>query len=126
MAPKTRHTTGKSSRPADVPPKGVSLPERLSRDFGLTLDVVAQASGIAVGVLERWDAGGDPDATEKLTRLEGVLNGLARVMRKRFIATWLQRPNQASGRRPPIDLLAAGDYSRVEEMIYRLEAGEPF
>lgn len=74
---------------------------------------------------------GKPDAAgrARLQKVGKVLKGLARVMRKGFIPTWLARPNDAcreAGVRTPLDLLEQGDFGTVEQMIYFFEAGEPF
>lgn len=118
---RVRTSTAGKSRAVPLTP-----PERLTQDFGLTPPLLAQTSGVSPDVLSRWESCADATAKEKLSRLESVLNGLARVMRRDFIATWLQRPNPAMGGRSPLQLLEAEEYPRIEEMVYRLEAGEPF
>ena len=69
--------------------------------------------------------GAGPAAAAKVKRLEGILAGLARVMKKTFIATWLTSPNDACEGRSPADLLATGEYEAIEDIVYFLEAGEP-
>ena len=68
-----------------------------------------------------------PDAArlEKIKRVEEILKGLARVMKKDFIATWLTRPNDACEGRSPVNFLEEGDYETIEDLVYFLEAGEP-
>jgi hypothetical protein len=54
-----------------------------------------------------------------------IFHGLGRVMKKDFVVTWLNSPNDACERRTPMDLLAEGDYETIEDIVYFLEAGEP-
>jgi hypothetical protein len=70
---------------------------------------------------------GVPDAARlaSVRKRAGILEGLARVMKKGFILTWLITPNDACAGRTPADLLAAGDFSTMEDLVYFLEAGEP-
>jgi uncharacterized protein (DUF2384 family) len=105
---------------------GQGLPEQLCQFYGLGRDAVARATGVPQSTLIRWVEKSDAESQAKLQRFQHVLDGLARVMRKDFIATWLERPNNASHGRSPLQILEQGDYATIEEMIYRFEAGEPF
>jgi hypothetical protein len=65
-----------------------------------------------------------PDAArlERVKKLAGIMEGLARVMKKGFILTWLITPNNACDGRASADLLAAGDFSTMEKIVYSLKA----
>lgn len=127
---KTRSKPEKA--PSQVPSAGrarrreAALPEQLSRFHGLGLAALSRASGIPEEVLVGWPRKATAARRERLLRIQGILDGLARVMRKDFIATWLQRPNQAAKGCSPLRLLEQGNYAAVQEMVYRFEAGEPF
>jgi hypothetical protein len=87
--------------------------------------------GVSEAALRRWEEGsGPPDdaAVELFERVKRILNGMARVMRKSFIPTWLEQPNDTCmevGSTTPLDLLGRGDFAAVEDMIFYLESGVP-
>jgi hypothetical protein len=97
---------------------------------GYRLDgaTLARILGVSELTLARWLKGSgslDAAAAARVKRLKGILPGLARVMKKSFIPTWLTSPNDACEGRSPADLLAQGEYEAIEDIIYFLEAGEP-
>ena len=100
-------------------------------DAGLSLPTFARMTGVPEEALARWQEGNeqlDPVALSRLERVCCILQGLARVMRVSFIATWLEQPNDACkeiGTRTPLALLERGDYAEVEDMIFYLESGVP-
>jgi transcriptional regulator with XRE-family HTH domain len=103
----------------------------LRADYGLSRASFARMIGVSEVALRRWEEGtGQPDgaAVERFERVGRVLGGLARVMRKPFIPTWLEQPNDACkevGAGTPLDLLERGDFAAVEDMIFYLESGVP-
>ncbi|HEY8505542.1 MAG TPA: antitoxin Xre/MbcA/ParS toxin-binding domain-containing protein [Gemmataceae bacterium] len=104
----------------------IHLPEQVGHSYGLDLDLLAAALGVRKNVLTDWPEKADPPVRERFEKLRALLEGLAGVMRREFIAAWLRRPNEAAGGRFPLELLGAGEYAAVEEMVYRFEAGEPY
>jgi hypothetical protein len=103
-----------------------TLPEQVARFYGLGLEVLARACGIPLEALSDWPKHANAVSRKKIQRILSLLDRLTGVMRKRFIATWLQNPNPAAKDLSPLQLLEQGKYDHVEEMIYRFEAGEPF
>src|SRR5947209_6751509 len=85
------------ARPArPVRRRAVVGTSRLRSEYGLTRQTVARMVGVSEGTVARWEEGkGRPgDATaRRVRRVEGVLKGLAQVMRRGFIPTWLEQPN---------------------------------
>jgi transcriptional regulator with XRE-family HTH domain len=130
MTAKAKHNrsakqTGKA-RPGPIRTKMVS--RELRDTYGLSRPVLARMLGVTEATLGRWEKGTTtPGAAglEKVKRLGGILEGLARVMKKSFIPTWLASPNDACKGRTPVDLLEEGQYETIEDMVYFLEAGEP-
>lgn len=97
---------------------------------GYRLDgaTLARILDVSEPTLAKWQKGSASPAAAaaaRVKRLEGILAGLARVMKKSFISTWLTSPNDACERRSPADLLAQGDFEAIEDIVYFLEAGEP-
>jgi hypothetical protein len=87
---------------------------------------------VSPAIAAAWEQGGGQPvaaARAKLNKVRQVMKDLARVMRKEYIPTWLENPNDAckeAGASTPLDLLARRNYASIEEMVYFLEAGEPF
>jgi hypothetical protein len=99
-------------------------------DFGLDLPTFARMTGVPISALEEWEENGflDGAAIDRVDHVVRILHGLARVMQKSFIPTWLAQPNAACkeiGIASPLDLLERGDYAAVEDMLYYLESGTP-
>src|SRR5258707_1362675 len=63
-------------------------------DFNLSLAVFAKMTGIAPNALARWEqakaARLDGMAAARVGRVARILEGLARVMRRTFIPTWIE------------------------------------
>jgi hypothetical protein len=95
--------------------------------YGFSRPLLARMLGVAEATLPRWEKGTTPSAAgqDRVKRLAGILEGLARVMKKSFIPTWLASPNDACKGRTPVDVLEAGQYETIEDLVYFLEAGEP-
>jgi transcriptional regulator with XRE-family HTH domain len=108
------------------------LRKTLRTDFGLALPTLAKMTGIHADVLTNWERNKavrlDSVTQRRLARIAGILDGLARVIRRDFIATWLEQPNDACkelGAATPLDLFAKGDYETLEGMVWYLESGTP-
>lgn len=107
--------------------RGPTIFEKLGSDYGLNGPMLARMFGVTEATLARWKNGnGVPANQRKTQKIEKLLRGLAHVMKKNFIATWLASPNPDCAGRTPLDTIARRDYDTIEEIIYRLEAGEPF
>jgi DNA-binding transcriptional regulator YiaG len=107
---------------------GKALLMCLRTSFGLDRQILKRALHTSETNLAKWENGTSqpaPGNLAKMLRLKKMLEGLARAMKKNFIATWLRSPNEACEGKAPLDLLAGGDYEAVADLVYFLEAGEP-
>jgi transcriptional regulator with XRE-family HTH domain len=121
-------TKGRTAKPKPrAAPEMANLKEFRDRYRldGATLARILGVSELTMAKLQKGSGSPDAAAAAKMKRLEGIFAGLARVMKKSFIPTWLTSPNDACERRSPADLLAQGDFEAIEDIIYFLEAGEP-
>jgi transcriptional regulator with XRE-family HTH domain len=107
-------------------------PRTLRTDFDLSLATFAKITGVAPKDLARWEQGKavrlDDEASGRVDRVARILEGLARVMRRTFIPTWMAQPNDACkemGARTPLELFERGDYETLEDMVWYLESGTP-
>ena len=81
--------------------------------------------------MARWEANQadlNAAAARRVQRVASILARLAGVMRRAFIPTWLDRPNDACkeiGVCTPLDLYEKGDYETIERMIWYIESGSP-
>jgi DNA-binding transcriptional regulator YiaG len=110
------------------PTRTMTVSSELRDTYGLSRPVLARMLGVTEATLARWDKGTTPPGAaglEKVKRLGRILEGLARVMKRSFIPTWLASPNDACKGRTPVDLLEEGNYNTIEDMVYFMEAGEP-
>ena len=121
-------TKGQAGKDRRAPIRMATVLKNIRNHYGLDCPALAEVLGVSEATLAAWDKGAAaPDAAslEKIYKAEGILRGLARVMKKDFIAAWLTRPNDACEGRAPIDFLRKGDHETVEDLVYFLEAGEP-
>src|SRR3954447_20264527 len=103
MAPKTVKSHGTGKRLAVR--RGPTPAEKLHHEFGVDHPTLARMLGLPERVLTEWENGNTvtPEGREKIRRVEEILRGLARVMNRDFIPTWLASPNEACGGRSPLD-----------------------
>src|SRR4051794_1902670 len=107
------------------------VPRSLRADYGLSLPLFATMAGAPSSALQKWEEGRgelESGTLERLDRVGRILGRLARVMRRSFIPTWLEQPNDACkelGVRAPLDLLARWNYEEIEGLIFSQESGVP-
>ena len=53
--------------------------------------------------------------------LSAIIDRLERVMPKEYIAVWLSKPLEALNEKKPLDLIAAGKYRQLAEIISGIE-----
>lgn len=85
---------------------------------------IARATGVARSTARAWLAhtrSPTGKRAERLIELSALVERLARLMEPSYIAVWLRKPVPALGNRKPIDLIAAGDYMRVAQLVSALE-----
>lgn len=87
---------------------------------------VARVSGAHPRSVLRWQsAGAAPrrDAEERLLELKAVVDLLRRVIRDDAGRLWLRAPNPDLGYEKPLDVIAAGQYHRVIDLLLALAEG---
>ena len=87
---------------------------------------MARVSGVHARSVGRWHAGqAEPrrESQERLLELQAVVDLLRRVMRDDAARLWLRAPNLDLGYEKPIDLVAAGEYQRVIDLLLALAEG---
>lgn len=85
---------------------------------------IAAATGAKPSTVRDWLSGrssptGAP--ADRLIELGEVIDRLARVMDRDYIAIWLNRPAEVLDNRKPAELLSRGQYRRVAQVIAELE-----
>lgn len=84
---------------------------------------IARATGVARSTARAWLAhtrSPTGERAERLIELSALVERLARLMEPSHIAVWLRKPVPALGSRKPIDLIAAGHYMRVAQLVSAL------
>lgn len=62
----------------------------------------------------------------RFTRLEWFVGRFSKLAKQEFIADWLQTPNKEFDGRKPLDFLSDdGSFTKLQELIVRLESGTP-
>ena len=96
-----------------------------ARELGhLTEADIARATGVAPSTARAWLAGTRSptgERAERLLELTALVERLADVIRPDYIAIWLRKPVPALDDDKPLDVIAAGDYRRVAELISGIE-----
>ena len=72
-----------------------------------------------------WESGGSigEPARRSLSGVERLLRGLAEVIRKPAITSWLDTPNDGFAGLKPIEVIERGETDRVWRMIFFLGSG---
>lgn len=92
---------------------------------GLSERDIARATGVAPTTARKWLAGTRSPTgmrAERLIELAAIVERLAAVMRPDYISVWMRKPIPLLDDDKPLDVIAAGDYRRVAEVIAGLEA----
>lgn len=87
---------------------------------------VARVSATNPRSVARWKAqSASPrrEAEERLLELKAVVDLARRVMRDSAARLWLRSPNPDLGYEKPLDLIAAGHYQRVIDLLLALAEG---
>ena len=110
--------------PATAPPPLIREAVYLHEIARLGDADIARATGVARSTARAWLAHTRSPTgvrAERLIELSALVERLARVMEPSYIAVWLRKPVPALQERKPIDLIAAGQYMRVAELVSALE-----
>jgi transcriptional regulator with XRE-family HTH domain len=96
-----------------------------ARELGhLSETDIARATGVAPSTARAWLAGTRSptgERAERLIELAAMVERLAAVIRPDYIPIWLRKPVPALDDDKPLDVIAAGGYRRVAELISGLE-----
>ncbi len=87
---------------------------------------VARVSDTSPRSVARWKSDSAMprrDAEERLLELRAVVDLARRVMRDGAARFWLRSPNPDLGYEKPLDLIAAGQYQRVVDLLLALAEG---
>lgn len=87
---------------------------------------VARVSGAHARSVHRWHtAQSEPrrESEERLLELKAVVDLLRRILRDDAARLWLRSPNPDLGYDKPLDLVAAGQYQRVIDLLIALGEG---
>jgi DNA-binding transcriptional regulator YiaG len=127
----SRRAGAKTTRKVNAEPLAPTTAETVRADFGLAVSTFAKMVHVPAAVLGGWEKGLvslDADAEQRIGRVAAILEGLAQVIRRTYVAIWLVQPNDACkeiGAHAPLDLFKCGDYEAVEDMVFYLESGSP-
>ena len=96
-----------------------------ARELGhLTEADIARATGVSPTTARAWLAGTrEPtrERAERLLELSALVERLAGVIKADYIPVWLRKPVPLLDYDKPLDVIAAGGYRRVAELISGLE-----
>lgn len=87
---------------------------------------VARVSGTHARSVNRWHTSQtEPrrESEERLLELKAVVDLLRRVMRDDAARLWMRSPNPDLAYEKPLDLVAAGNYQRVVDLLLALAEG---
>jgi putative toxin-antitoxin system antitoxin component (TIGR02293 family) len=87
---------------------------------------VARVSGSHPRSVSRWqssNAAPRRDSEERLLELKAVVDLLRRVVREDAARLWLRAPNPELSYEKPLDLIAAGHYQRVIDLLLAMAEG---
>lgn len=90
---------------------------RSLREFGLTQEVIARATGASQRSVRNWQETSAirPRTAERLHDLRGIVLVLAETLTPRGVGQWLRARNRILGGRRPLDVLAGGHFEQVRQ-----------
>ena len=103
-----------------------SLLDHLSEGDVLDTADLARVSDTNPRSVARWKAQETAprrEAEERLLELRAVVDLARRVMRDEAARFWMRSPNPDLGYEKPLDLIAAGHYQRVIDLLLALAEG---
>lgn len=97
----------------------------LRRRLDVTQKVLARLLGVTERTVHALESGGEVSEAlaRRLTELERLARGLARVVQPRAVGAWLTRANPAFDGDTPADLIARGKIDLLWQMIHELRSG---
>jgi transcriptional regulator with XRE-family HTH domain len=91
----------------------------------LTVSDIARATGANETTVRAWLRDErSPSAThaERLAELSSIVERLVRVMKATYVPVWMRKPIPLLDDDKALDVIAAGDYRRVSQVVAGLEA----
>jgi len=104
--------------------RGCSNESSVSRIGNLTAAHLAMATGGHPSNARRWLRGTRTPSGEHATRaleLTALVERLGLVMEAAYIPVWLLKPIERLDDRRPVDVIRAGQYRRVSQLVASLE-----
>jgi len=107
---------------------GVTYPRVVDslRANGLQLAEIGRITGVQLRQVQHWLAGTSRPSNQTQSRLldlHYIIDQLGEVYRPEGIEIWLHGRNRALGGQRPIDLLEAGDFESVVQLVEQLTHG---
>jgi transcriptional regulator with XRE-family HTH domain len=108
--------------------RSAPLAQAIRKTYSLSQRLLGRLLDVPATTLARWERTDDlpPETRAKLRTIASLLRSLGRVIPKADLAGWLTTSNDACrsvGGRTPADLMAKGQFDKIEAMIYFFESG---
>lgn len=104
----------------------IPLLNQLGKGDLLAITDLARVTGTSPRSVARWKVGAATPrrgAEERLLELLAVVDLTRRVMSDDAARYWMRSPNPELGYKKPLDLVAAGHYQRVVDLLLALAEG---
>jgi transcriptional regulator with XRE-family HTH domain len=96
------------------------------RDTGhLTVADIARATSADRTTVRAWlrgDRSPSGNHAERLAELSSLIDRVVHVMRPDYVPVWMRKPVPLLDDDKPLDVIAAGEYRRVSQVLAGLEA----
>ena len=98
----------------------------LRKEIGLSESDIAKATGVSPRTVRRWLTGASltPENAERLDDLRHVVAEMGRSLPGPTIGMWMRQRNRELDHARPLDVLAAGQFTRVMAAIESFHDGE--
>jgi uncharacterized protein (DUF2384 family) len=86
---------------------------------------IGRATGADETTVRAWlraDRSPSGNHAERLVELSAIVERLVQVMQPTYVPVWMRKPIQLLDDDKPLDVIAAGGYRRVSEVVAGLEA----
>lgn len=86
---------------------------------------IARATGADETTARAWirdDRSPSGDRAERLAELSAMVDRLVRVMDPEYVPVWMRKPIPLLDDDKPLDVIAAGEYRRVSQVVASLES----
>jgi transcriptional regulator with XRE-family HTH domain len=86
---------------------------------------IARATGADQTTVRAWirgDRSPSGERAERLAELSSIVERMVRVMRPTYVPVWMRKPIPLLDDDKPLDVIAAGEYRRVSQVLAGLES----